>query len=437
MSLRVEQSVLGGLLMKPEAFDEVSFLTVQDFSDSRNRRIYKTIYTMIHENKSVDPLTVNDELRSEADLAYMTELVTSTPSIANIGAYAQLVRENSQRRGLAVVAEVLRESLDQSDLKAVADKAQAEIEKIMGVTEKNEPISLSDAMLDYLNNLEKRLQSDGGTYFPTGYTDLDKKLSGGFRGGEIIIIAGRPKSGKTSLAMNIAINQSQKNNVLFLSQEMKTRDLMDRNVARLGQIEIGALLNPKTMKEDDWTRVVNATEIGQSLKLHIDDQGGLTAMDVRIKARAMKRKVGLDVLYIDYLQLMHGTGDSRNNEIEGIMRSLKALALEMDIPIVILSQLNRGVEQRNNKRPLPSDFRDSGSIEQDCSVALMIYRDEVYNPDTEDKGICEVNVALNRQGETGVIGLAFDGARSTFKNLAIGTEFGKVETKAKYSGFKE
>ena len=436
MSLRAEQSVLGGLLMNPDAFDEVSFLQTQDFSDGRNRRIYKTIHNMIHEGKAVDPLTVNDELKSDADLAYMTELVTKTPSIANISAYAQLVRESAQRRGLSVVAEVLRESSERGDVKEAADKAQAQIEKIMGVTERNEPVAMSDAMVTFLNELDRRLDDDG-TYIPTGYVDLDKKLSGGFRGGEIIIIAGRPKMGKTGLAMNIALNQAKTHQVLFLSQEMKVRDLMVRNVARLGQVELGSLLNPKTMKDGDWTRVTAATEVGQNLKLYIDDQGGLTAMDVRIKARAMKRKVGLDVLIIDYLQLMRGTGDSRNNEIEGIMRSLKALALEMDIPIVILSQLNRGVEQRTNKRPLPSDFRDSGSIEQDCSVALMIYRDEVYNPDTEDKGICEVNVALNRQGETGVIGLAFDGARSTFKNLAIGTEFGKVETKTKYSGFKE
>lgn len=437
MSLQAEMSVLGGLLMKSEAFDEVSFLQTQDFSDGRNRRIYKTIHNMIHEGKAVDPLTVNDELKSDADLAYMTELVTKTPSVANISAYAQLVRESAQRRGLSVVAEVLRESSERGDVKEAADKAQAQIEKIMGVTERNEPVAMSDAMVTFLNELDRRLDDDG-TYIPTGYVDLDKKLSGGFRGGEIIIIAGRPKMGKTGLAMNIALNQAKTHQVLFLSQEMKVRDLMVRNVARLGQIELGALLNPKTMKDGDWTRVTTATEVGQNLKLYIDDQGGLTAMDVRIKARAMKRKVGLDVLIIDYLQLMRGTGDSRNNEIEGIMRSLKALALEMDIPIVILSQLNRGVEQRTNKRPTPADFRDSGSIEQDCSVALMVYRDEVYNPNTRDRGICEVNIALNRQGETGTIGLHFDGAKSTFKNLAQGIEFGREpEPKVKYSGFRE
>lgn len=580
-----ESSVLGGLLVKPEAFDEVSHLEPSDFSSQANQRIYRAIYQMIHDGEAVDVFTVHNKVKNDTDLAYMTGLITNTPSVANISHYANIVKEHAQRRGLSAVAHELSESV-YGDVRLAADTAQAQIEAVMGVNEKNEPVLAADDLIDYLDEFERRKSGEGTAVFATGFADLDRMLNGGIRGGDIIMIAARPKCGKaqpvwskvllkdgnwkpigelkigdelasvdgkpsvvtgvypqgvkpiyemafsdgrkthscgehlwqvgnrkwsedrvlstkeiigllekpsmkrrlyvptfdgahggnelpinpyalgaprvnfesitpagnelcvcisvshpsklyitddyivthnTTLAMNIAVNIARNHNVLFLSQEMRRRDLHDRNIARLGKVPLSWLLRPN--EDDDLhTRMIRAIEIIQGLKLHVDDQGALTPMDVRLKARAVKRKHGLDVLVIDYLQLMRGSNvgknDSRNNEVESIMRSLKALALEMDIPIILLSQLNRSLESRTNKRPMPSDFRDSGSVEQDCSVALMLYRDEVYDEDSPDKGICEVNVALNRQGETGTIGMQFNGATSSFSDLAHNTLFG-------------
>lgn len=421
-----ESSVLGGLLVKPEAFDEVSHLEPSDFGSQANQRIYRAIHQMIHDGEAVDVFTVHNKVKDDADLAYMTDLITNTPSVANISHYANIVKEHAQRRGLSAVAHELSESV-YGDVRLAADTAQAQIEAVMGVNEKNEPVLAADDLIDYLDEFERRKSGEGTAVFATGFADLDRMLNGGIRGGDIIMIAARPKCGKTTLAMNIAVNIARNHNVLFLSQEMRRRDLHDRNIARLGKVPLSWLLRPN--EDDDLhMRMIRAIEIIQGLKLHVDDQGALTPMDVRLKARAVKRKHGLDVLVIDYLQLMRGSNvgknDSRNNEVESIMRSLKALALEMDIPIILLSQLNRSLESRTNKRPMPSDFRDSGSVEQDCSVALMLYRDEVYDEDSPDKGICEVNVALNRQGETGTIGMQFNGATSSFSDLAHGTLFG-------------
>lgn len=437
MSRSAEQSVLGGLLMKPEAFDEVSYLQANDFNETKHRRIYKIIYSMMQNDETVDPLTVNDRLADDGDLEYITSLVSNTPSVANISSYARLVRQHAQRRGIAIVATEMRETVFDGNVEEVVDKAQAQMEKIMGVTERNEPVLVADDLSEYLDELEKRSTGTSGTVIPTGFVDLDKKLSGGLRGGDLVTIAARPKMGKTTFAMNIALNVAREHNVLFLSQEMKRRDLHDRNVAKLGKIKLGSLLNTHSMSDDEWGRVPVAINALQNLNLYLDDQGGLSVMDVKTKTRATKRKGGLDLLVIDYLQLMRGTGDSRNNEIESITRSLKAFALEMDIPILLLSQLNRSLESRTNRRPIPSDLRDSGAIEQDSDVVIFLYRDEVYNPDSQDRGICEVDVNLQRQGETGVIGLHFEGAMSSFSNLERGVVFGQSKSKVKYSGFQE
>ena len=437
MSRNAEQSVLGGLLMKPEVFDEVSYLQVNDFNEAKHRRIYKVIYSMMQNDETVDPLTVNDRLKDDGDLDYITSLVSNTPSVANISSYARIVRQHAQKRAIAIVATELRETVFDGNVEEIVDKAQADMEKIMGVTERNEPVLVADDLSDYLDELDKRSAGTSGTVIPTGFVDLDKKLSGGLRGGDLVTIAARPKMGKTTFAMNIALNAAREHHVLFLSQEMKRRDLHDRNVAKLGKIKLGSLLNPQDMSDEEWSRVPVAINALQNLSLYMDDQGGLSVMDVKTKTRATKRKGGLDLLVIDYLQLMRGTGDSRNNEVESITRSLKAFALEMDIPILLLSQLNRRLEDRTNRRPIPSDLRDSGAIEQDSDVVIFLYRDEVYNPESYDKGICEVDVNLQRQGETGVIGLHFDGARSSFSNLERGVTFGQSKVKVKYSGFRE
>jgi replicative DNA helicase len=226
----------------------------------------------------------------------------------------------------------------------------------------------------------------------------------------------------------------------MLSLEMPKAQLHDRNVAVLGGIELGKVIDPRRLEDDDWAQVTAAIGRMERLALYLDDQGGLRLMDVRMKARAVKRRHGLDLLVIDYLQLMDGTGDNRNAQIEGITRGLKALAKEMQIGIILLSQLNRALESRPNKRPMPSDLRDSGAIEQDCDAALFLYRDEIYNEHSVDRGICEVNVGLIRQGEPGTVGLTYIANQTRFKNLEQGRVFGQQASrplKSKYSGLKD
>ncbi|AHG63168.1 replicative DNA helicase [Advenella mimigardefordensis] len=435
IALEAEQSVLGGLLLDNNAYDRLGMLSKEDFARADHQTIFAETKRLIEAGKPVDVITLSEKLAGVCDIAYLASLETNTPSVSNIGHYAKIVRETAQRRKLLTVGIRIQEDAAKAgaDTAAVIDMAQSELEKIAENRESNEPVLASDDLADYLNELERREEGNGTAVFATGFADLDRKMSGGLRGGDLCVIAGRPKTGKTSLAMNIAVNISYDHPVLFLSQEMKRRQLHDRNVASIGKVDLSHLLNPKQITTKEMDGVGTAVATISALKLYVDDQGGLRLMDVRVKARGVARKHGLKVLVIDYLQLMVGEGANRNAEIEGITRGLKALALEMDIAIILLSQLNRSLESRPNKRPLPSDLRDSGAIEQDCDMALFMYRDEVYHPETTDKGICEVNVGLIRQGEPGTVGLVFEGQYSKFSNLERGRLFGQAAPKPKYS----
>jgi len=264
--------------------------------------------------------------------------------------------------------------------------------------------------------LERRM-SGGSNAISTGFPALDARLNGGVRRGGLVVLAARPKMGKTALAVNIACHAAVDHAVSVLSMEMPRTELHDRNLAALGQIPLPHLLQPNLMTDQDWGNLTHAAMKISTLNLFLDDQGGLRILDVRMKAKGMKRRHGLDLLVIDYLQLMEGDGDNRNAQIEGITRGLKALAKELDIAIILLSQLNRKLEERPNKRPMPSDLRDSGAIEQDADAVIFLYRDEVYNPDSHDVGICEVDVALFRQGAPGRVALTYIGEQTRFASL--------------------
>lgn len=435
IALQAEQSVLGGLLLDNNAYDRLGMLSKEDFARADHQTIFAETKRLIEAGKPVDVITLSEKLAGVCDISYLASLETNTPSVSNIGHYAKIVRETAQRRKLLAVGIRIQEEAAKAgaDTASLIDSAQSELERIAETRESADPVLASDDLTDYLDELGRREEGHGTSVFATGFEDLDRKMSGGLRGGDLCIIAGRPKTGKTALAMNIAVNIAHDHPVLFLSQEMKRRQLHDRNVANLGKVNLAHLLNPKFMTGEEWTGIGAAVARISELKLYVDDQGGLRLMDVRVKARGVSRKHGLKVLVIDYLQLMNGEGANRNAEIEGITRGLKAMALEMDIAIILLSQLNRSLESRPNKRPLPSDLRDSGAIEQDCDMALFMYRDEVYNENTLDKGICEVNVGLIRQGEPGTVGLHFNGALSRFENLERGRLFGQAAPKPKYS----
>jgi replicative DNA helicase len=279
-----------------------------------------------------------------------------------------------------------------------------------------EPVRAADELTAHVEEIERRMEGKSKA-ISTGYPALDGKLSGGLRGGDLIVLAGRPKMGKTALALNIGTNVAEHYPVLVKSMEMPKSQLHDRNLASLGRIPLQHLLEPATMADQDWAGLTHASIKISEMQLYLDDKGGQRLIDVRMDAKSVKRKHGLKLLIVDYLQLMEGDGDNRNAQIEGITRGLKALAKELDISIILLSQLNRKLEERPNKRPIPSDLRDSGSIEQDADAVIFLYRDEVYNPDSPDIGMCEVDVALCRQGAPGRVALTYIGEQVRFESL--------------------
>lgn len=431
-NLEAEQSVLGALLIDNDAYDRMGDLRAEHFYRADHQQVFRLICQGVEAGQAVDIITLNDKMPDSVPLSYLHDLATNTPSSANIARYADLVRAAAQRRALAAMAsEVSEEAQAPIDPAKIIDKAQSCLESIAEQRVKSEPIKAKDDLGRYIEELQKRADGAGVKAIPTGFADLDRKMMGGIRRGELWIVAARPKMGKSAFAFNLALNASMEYSVLILSMEMPRDQIHDRNVAAVGKIPLPHVIDPRKMAEEEWPRLTGAVGQIEQMNLFIDDQGALRLMDVRMKARQVKRRNGLDLLVIDYLQLMDGEGDNRNAQIEQITRGLKAMAKEMKIGIVLLSQLNRSLEQRPNKRPMPSDLRDSGAIEQDCDGALFLYRDEVYNEHSKDKGICEVNVGLIRQGEPGTVGLVYVGHQTRFENMASGREFGRRPEPAK------
>lgn len=419
-SSEAEQSVIGALLRDNNAVDRLGDLRAEHFFLGDHQVIFAELMRQLAAGRSVDPvsLMVLLEGRLHDAGAYLNQLAQNTPSSANIARYAEIVRDKAIKRGLiAFGKEVTEQAMSGSEeALVILDHASSRLEKLAVARVRQEPVLARDDLAAHLTELGNRLEA-GSKAIPTGYPDLDRRLSGGLRRGGLYVLAARPKMGKTALAGNIACNVARDYCAGMLSMEMPRSELHDRNLASLGRIPLGHLLEPRDMTDQDWTNLSAATAKIEQLNLYLDEQGGLRLLDVRTKAKGMKRKHGLDVLVIDYLQLMEGEGDNRNAQIEGITRGLKALAKEIDIAVILLSQLNRKVEERTNKRPMPSDLRDSGSIEQDADAVILLYRDEVYNPDSPDTGMCEVNVALCRQGAPGVAALAYIGEQTRFESL--------------------
>jgi replicative DNA helicase len=419
-SMEAEQSVLGALLRDNDAVDRLGDLRAEHFYIADHATIFRECMRQIVAGQSCDVVSVMVVLGdSIADAGrYLNEITQSTPSSANIGRYAGIVRDKAIKRGLIVfgrdVAEVAAESTDDSAL--LLDRASSRLEELSAARVRVEPVRASADLPAHIEVLEQRA-AGGVKATSTGYPAVDAKLNGGLRGGELVVLAARPKMGKTSFALNVAANVAEQHSVLVLSMEMPRMQLHDRNIACAGHIPLPHLLQPALMTDQDWTSLSHAAVKIERMNLFLDDQGGLRLLDVRMKAKGIKRRNGLDLLVIDYLQLMEGDGDNRNAQIEGITRGLKALAKELNICIMLLSQLNRRLEERPNKRPTPADLRDSGAIEQDADVVIFLYRDEVYNPDTPDVGVCEVDVALCRQGAPGRVALTYIAEQTRFDSL--------------------
>jgi replicative DNA helicase len=435
-SIEAEQSVIGAILRDNDAVDRLGDLRPEHFYMADHATIYAELLRQIVAGKSVDVISLMVSLNGKiADAGpYLNSMAQSMPSSANAGRHAAIVRDKALRRGLINFGWDVADSAVNSpaDSAALIDQASSRLEQLAVARVRVEPVRAADEMAAHLGLLERRSEG-GSSAIPTGFPSLDAKLSGGMRRGELIVLAARPKMGKTALAINIACNAAVDYAVCVLSMEMPRMQLHDRNLAALGRIPLPHLLQPAMMTDQDWNSLTHATmKIGE-LNLFLDDQGGLRILDVRMKAKGMKRRHGLDLLVVDYLQLMEGDGDNRNAQIEGITRGLKALAKELDMAIILLSQLNRKLEERPNKRPMPSDLRDSGAIEQDADAVIFLYRDEVYNPDTRDIGICEVDVALCRQGAPGRVALGYIGEQTRFESLTHGW-FGPAKAPEKKRG---
>lgn len=416
-AIEAEQSVIGALLRDNSAVDRMGDLRAPHFFRHDHRTIFTEVIRQIAAGQSCDVISVGAVLAKAVPdcLVYLNAMAQSTPSAANIGRYADLVRDRALRRGLlAATAEMSEMAFNPGARSAgeVLDAAQTALAALAETRAVREPIRASEAMAAHLEVLDGRVEHKHSG-IPTGFTEIDTLLTGGPNRGALVILGARPSMGKTALALNIATNAARDYCVLFLSQEMQNGELLDRALASLGSIPLGAVIRGE-MTAAEWDGFTAANMRLQQLNLHLDDQPALTLLDVRSKARLTKRKHGLDLVVVDYLQLMSGDGANRNLQIEEISRGLKALAKELNIVVLALSQLSRNAANKN--RPQLSDLRDSGAIEQDADIVMFVHRDEVDNPQTHLRGIADLFVAKNRQGRIDDVMLAYEGMYTRFSD---------------------
>ncbi|PKO91729.1 MAG: replicative DNA helicase [Betaproteobacteria bacterium HGW-Betaproteobacteria-1] len=436
-SVEAEQSVLGGLLLENEALDKVAdILSSGDFYRHDHRLIFEHIAKLIEHNKPADIVTVAESLDNAAELsavgglAYLGALAQNTPSAANIRRYAEIVRERAVMRKLVEVGSGIAESAynpQGRDAQQLLDEAESRIFQIAEGGKRSGEGFLDIKVLlpqvaDRIDQLFQRDNQSEVTGIPTGYTDLDSMTSG-LQPGDLIIVAGRPSMGKTAFSINIAENVALDTGlpVAVFSMEMGATQLATRMIGSVGRLDQHRMRTGR-LEDEDWVRLTTALGRLNEAPIFIDEGAGLNSFDVRARARRLHRQTGkLGLIVIDYLQLMSGStgrqSENRATEISEISRSLKSLAKELDVPVIALSQLNRSLEQRPDKRPVMSDLRESGAIEQDADLILFIYRDQVYNPDSPDKGTAEIIVAKQRNGPIGRVRLTFIGEHTRFENF--------------------
>lgn len=435
-SIEAEQSVLGGLMLDNEAWDRVAERVVaQDFYTRTHKLIFQAMEKLVENGHPIDLITISEtlektnELDSIGGFAYLGEIAKNTPSAANINAYAEIVRERAVVREMIHVANEIAdagynpEGRDSHDL---LDLAETKVFKIAEQRTKSSdgPQNIHNILEKTIDKIEELYQSpqDGVTGVSTGYTDLDK-MTAGMQPSDLIIVAARPSMGKTTFAMNLAEHaaMTQDKPVLIFSLEMPSEQIMMRMLASLGRIN-QTKVRTGQLDDDDWARLSSTMGLLiEKGKMYVDDSSGLTPTELRSRARRIARdNGGISMIMVDYLQLMRvpSLQDNRTLEIAEISRSLKALAKELECPVIALSQLNRTLEQRADKRPINSDLRESGSIEQDADLIMFIYRDEVYNEDSTDKGVAEIIIGKQRNGPIGKVRLTFQGQFSRFDNYA-------------------
>jgi replicative DNA helicase len=435
-SIEAEQSLLGGLLLDNGAWDRIADVVSEaDFYRDDHRRIFAHIRKLIESGRPADVVTVFEsiehanEVEQTGGLAYLGEIANATPSAANIRRYAEIVRERAILRKLVSVGdEIAALALNPAgrDVKTLLDLAE---QKVFEIAEAGNRVGqgfqaitpLLGEVVDRIEKLYNRENPSDVTGLATGFHDLDR-LTSGFQPGDMIVVAGRPSMGKTAFALNIAeyVGMELRLPVAIFSLEMSGPQLAMRFLSSAGRIDHTKIRTGR-LSDEDWEKMSVALGKLHEAPIHIDETGALNASDLRARARRLHRQFGrLGLIVIDYLQLMTALRDNENRatEISEISRSIKALAKELQVPIIALSQLSRKVEERNDKRPLMSDLRESGAIEQDADIILMMYREEYYKPDTTEKGVAEVIIGKHRNGPTGVVKLTFLGEYTRFENFA-------------------
>jgi replicative DNA helicase len=433
-SIQAEQSVLGGLMLDNQTWDSVADKVVEtDFYRRDHQLIFRSIAQLAEKQDPFDVVTLSEVLESTGQLqdagglAYLGMLANDTPSAANIVAYANIVRDRSVLRQLIHVGTEISDSAFSTEGRETADLLENAERKVFEIAEQRQRgqggfSSIKSLLAQAVDKIETLYELDGDiTGASTGFTDLDEKTSG-LQPADLIIVAGRPSMGKTTIAMNMAENVALKSGmpVAVFSMEMPGESLAMRMMSSLGRIDQHKVRTGK-LDDDDWPRLTSAINLLAETKLFIDDTPALTPTEVRSRARRLTREHGqLGLIVLDYLQLMQSpsSGENRVQQISDISRGLKALAKELNVPVIALSQLNRNLEQRPNKRPVMSDLRESGAIEQDADLIIFVYRDEVYNEDSPDKGIAEVIIGKQRNGPLGTVRLTFLGQYTRFENFA-------------------
>ena len=435
-SQEAESSVLGGLLLDNNSWDKVADLLVEaDFYRYEHRLVFASITSLVNTNRPADVITVFEQMQSQGKaeeiggLAYLNSLAQYVPSSANIRRYAEIVRERSILRKLVSVSDEIATSALNTNGRPVTNILDEAEQKIFSIGEEGSRMrqgfqSMDKLVVQLLDRVEEMSQNPNDiTGVPTGFFDLDRMTSG-MQAGDLIVLAARPSMGKTALAINIAEHVALKEDlpVAVFSMEMGASQLAIRIVGSIGRIDQGRLRTGKLI-DDEWPRLSDAIERLKTVSLSIDETPGLTTSELRASARRLARSCGkLGLVVVDYLQLMSGSGggdgENRATELGEISRGLKMLAKELQCPVIALSQLNRGVEQRTDKRPMMSDLRESGAIEQDADVIMFIYRDDYYNKDSKEPGVAEIIIAKQRNGPTGTVKLTFLKPITKFESYA-------------------
>ncbi|MCU6786521.1 MULTISPECIES: replicative DNA helicase [Aedoeadaptatus] len=426
---QAEASVLGAMLLDKSAITTaVEIIHAEDFYYDSHKAIFEGILRLYNKNEPADMITLSDFLKKNGQLeavggyTYLGRLTSGAGAVSNTEAYANIIKEKSTLRALIRAgSEIVEDSYrDDDEVGAIIEKAEKSIFDITQDNQRGGLMNMENVMVTTFEVMQKRSENKGGlTGLTTGFIDLDRKTSG-MQKADLVLLAARPSMGKTALMVNIATNAALKANatVAMFSLEMSRNQLSQRILSSLSHVDLMKIISGDLTTEE-WSKVIETMTYMNEMAIYIDDTAGITPLEVKAKCRRLKAEKGLDLVVIDYLQLMEvgGRAESRQQEISAISRQLKGIAKELDVPVIALSQLSRAPEMRADHRPILSDLRESGAIEQDADIVMFLYRDEYYNPDTEKQGLGELIIAKHRNGPTGTVELLFKGEYTKFVNL--------------------